>query len=424
MTVPAGPAVRKNIVPLLGIAFVVAILCTGLFYGAFASRFTASATHQRHELVVAAHDLAAGAIVRRDDVRISEVQADAAPKGMISTPELVDGRPLAVPAAEGTPILEAMLSPTVADHEIPPGMRAMTIRPTDSSSIVGVLQPGRRIDIQAWSNSVGEAQLRTILNDVEVLNAEHGNADSTAPTPITVLVPVSNTDEVALADSAAHIRIVLRNSDDSVTTSTKAVGLAALFRVHDTLPAPVLRTAALPATTPATIPAMTVSVLGISEAGLRKLGPQSASAGGFGVRDLRASDQWDDTMRKAVAAREAFEMTAARIGGAYGDTLQFGNRGWHFRLRFERSSASLLWIEPEIVREAGSVITTQRTRGHVEPRATGATAVLIGGVGGNDEDRAALAQAGSSGVVPIKDLVIVMRSDAPALRASLPGAGK
>ena len=413
MTVPAGPAVRKNIVPLLGIAFVVAILCTGLFYGAFASRFTASATRPQHAVVVAAHDLAAGAVVRREDLKIAEVQSDAPPRGIVSSPDQVAGRRLAVAAAEGTPILEAVLGTTAAEGGIPAGMRALTLHPSDSGSIVSMLQPGRRIDIQAWSNSGGDPEIRTILDDVEVLNVHASEGGQ--PGAVTVLVPVPKMDAVALADSAAHVRIALRNADDTTTNTARSVGLAALFRARDI--APVVAT-----TRAAAIPAMTVSVLGISEAGLSKLGAPMSGAGGLTVRDLPVDDGWDKAVREAMAARQAVQVTAARIGGSYGDMVQFGNRSWRFRMRFGSGSESRIWIEPEIVRLSGSVVTTRSTRGRIEPRASGATAVLIGGLCGSDEDRAALAEAGSSSGVPIRDLVIVMRSDAPALRASLPGA--
>ena len=414
MTVPAGAAVRKNIVPLLGIAFVVAILCTGLFYGAFASRFTASATRPRHSVVVAAHDLAAGATVRREDLKIAEVESDAAPRGMISSPDRVAGRRLAVAAAEGTPILDAVLDTTPADGGIPPGMRALTIHPSDSGSIVGILQPGRRIDIQAWSNHTGDAQIRTILDDVEVLNTRGPEAGQ--PSAVTVLVPVSKMDAVALADSAAHVRIALRNSDDTTTNAARAVGLTALFRARDIEPVVVARGAA--------IPAMTVSVLGISEAGLDQLGAQTAGHPGLTVSDLPVDERWEEAVRQEVRAKQAVQVTAARIGGSYGDTVQFGNRSWRFRMRFGPGSENRIWIEPEIVRLSGSVVTTRSTRSRIEPRPGGATAILIGGLCGSDDDRAALAEAGSSSGVPIRDLVIVLRSDAPALRASLPGAGR
>lgn len=401
-------------VPLLGIAFVVAILCTGLFYGAFSSRFTTSAAHPRQVLVVAAHDLAAGAVLKREDVKIAEVQAEVTPKGMFSTTDQVNGRMLVVAAPEGTPILEPMLGSAVTDSGIPVGMRAMTIRPADSSSIVKMLQPGRRIDIQAWSNRGGEDQLRTILEDVEVVSVPREN-DAAASNAITVLVPVSNMDVVALADSAAHVRIALRNSDDSATTGAKPVGMAALFQSREAQPASPARAAS--------IPALAVSVLAVNEAGLRKLGAQAASAPGLCMRDLRDNEQWEETIRQAVAAKEAVQVTAARVGGSYGDTLQFGNKSWRFRLRFEPGGATAIWIEPEIVRTAGSVVTTQRTRGHIDATGTGARAVLIGGVGGA-EAREALSREGGLPETPMTDLIVVMRSDAPALRAALPGTGR
>ena len=52
---------KRNIVPLLGIAFVVAIVSTGVFYGLFAGRLKSSSSEiTGQSIVVAAHDLQRG----------------------------------------------------------------------------------------------------------------------------------------------------------------------------------------------------------------------------------------------------------------------------------------------------------------------------------------------------------------------------
>src|SRR5438552_2469126 len=103
---------RKNIAPLLAIAFVVAIISTGLFYGMFASKLASASTDR--------------VIPKRDAVE-----------------------------SAGVPV----------------GMRALTIHVSESSGVLALLKPGTRIDIQAVSDRNRPAVLRTILQNIEVLSS-------------------------------------------------------------------------------------------------------------------------------------------------------------------------------------------------------------------------------------------------------------
>jgi len=417
MSLPAGPAVRKNIVPLLGIAFVVAILCTGLFYSVFASRFSVAngSSAAEHTVVVANRDLARGSIVKPDDIRLAQVRTNAPPRGLLSRPEQLAGRVLVVTAAEGSPILDGMLSSAVADGEVPAGMRALTIRPADSSTLVAVLQPGRRVDIQAWSERGAEPQIRTILQNVEVLAVPHDPAYNGTPA-ITVLVPADRADAVALADSAAHIRIALRSAGDNTANGRGRTAMASLFASAE--PALI---AAASSTSKRVIPQLSVSVLGVTDNGVRRLSEFYHDGGtGLNVRDLDRHGSWESAIKETVAARDAVEISAAHVGASYGDTVQFGNRAWRVRVRFRVRDANRVRIEPEVISHNGEVVTVRRTRGTLDTAAAGGAAVVTG-VCGNEEDRASAAGSAPRAGVKVRDLVIVVRSEAPALTATLAG---
>jgi flagella basal body P-ring formation protein FlgA len=66
---------KKNMVPLLGIAFIVAIISTGVFYGLFAGKLRSSSELPSHGIVVAARDLDRGTVIQASDLRISEIKA-------------------------------------------------------------------------------------------------------------------------------------------------------------------------------------------------------------------------------------------------------------------------------------------------------------------------------------------------------------
>jgi Flp pilus assembly protein CpaB len=92
-------------------------------------------------------------------------------------------------------------------------MRAISIHATDSSGIVTMLRPGYKVDVQLVST---QAELRTILQNVEVLSV-NATGDGHGPSPvITLLVDPDGADMAGLGDSTAHLRLTLRNPlDDS-----------------------------------------------------------------------------------------------------------------------------------------------------------------------------------------------------------------
>ena len=62
---------KKNLVPLLGIAFVVAIISTGIFYGLFVGRLKSATIAPGQTIVVAAASLDRGAVVKPGDVKLA-----------------------------------------------------------------------------------------------------------------------------------------------------------------------------------------------------------------------------------------------------------------------------------------------------------------------------------------------------------------
>src|ERR1700730_14384804 len=83
-------AMKRNIVPLLGIAFLVAIVSTGIFYGLFAGKLRSSVGELPvQSIVVAERNLDAGTVVQATDLRVSEVKG--ALKGGFSKPQELAG---------------------------------------------------------------------------------------------------------------------------------------------------------------------------------------------------------------------------------------------------------------------------------------------------------------------------------------------
>ena len=200
---------KKNLVPLVGIAFVVAVISTAIFYSLISSQMTGSRV------------------------------------------EATTGHPLRSPAKPP------------ADQGVPSGMRAVSVQVADSSGVLAMLQPTGRVDVQAvYTRGGGEVELRTVLQNIEVLkvNPEPQPSPGRPPLPVVTLLAIpADADTLALADSAARIRLALRNSQDLEKTPRTGLGIAALMRApRPAVPGPSANPAPRPALTqpegPACVP--------------------------------------------------------------------------------------------------------------------------------------------------------------------------
>lgn len=230
---------KRNMVPLFGIAFVVAIISTGVFYGLFAGRLRSSTGDiAGRPIVVAARDLERGSVLQRSDLRVSEVRGSLS--GSFTRTEELVGAVLLLPVKENEPLIQERVAlreaasanpgPTV----VPAGMRAVSIRVAESEGVANWLRPGARVDLEAVSERNGVAELKTILQNVEVLGVTpppDGNGGNRGAVRIvSVLTSPQDADVVALADSAARLRVALRNPLDEDTSLHRPVEIASLFR--------------------------------------------------------------------------------------------------------------------------------------------------------------------------------------------------
>lgn len=223
---------------MFGIAFVVAIISTGVFYGLFASKLRSSTSELAgHSIVVAARDLERGTVLQRSDLRVSQVRGLLT--GSFARTEGLIGDVLILPVKENEPFMEERVAPrdpasASSASAVPAGMRAVSIRIAESEGVVNWLRPGARVDLEAVAERNGTTELRTILQNVEVLSVSppadaNGGARSGARV-ISVLASPQDADVVALADSAARIRVALRNPLDGDTSPRRSLEVAAVFR--------------------------------------------------------------------------------------------------------------------------------------------------------------------------------------------------
>jgi pilus assembly protein CpaB len=254
-----------------------------LVLGGFAS-LLAYRTLQKHigttegnlqDAVVATTDLAVGARIQDSDVRIVHFPADAVPQGIFHHTKSVVGRGVVLPIAQGEFVLPLKLagenSGSGLVSTIPAGMRAVSVRVSDISSVGGFVQPGTRVDVLMTGNPGGSAepQALTVLKNVAVLangmnmdrNAVRGEGQN-API-ITLAVSPDDAQKLALAIAQGRIELALRNPMDTSQNDVAAIGMHSLYQnTGMPMPAPV-RTKVKPTITraPSPPPAPTVEVI-------------------------------------------------------------------------------------------------------------------------------------------------------------------
>jgi pilus assembly protein CpaB len=227
---------KNNLYKLLGIAFVVAIVSTGVFYGLLAPKLSSS-TGSGKMLVVAAKSLKPGTVLQSSDVKLMPWPQQELPKGAFGDVNDVAGKSVFAWIDEGEPVFETRLATekSAGLTGVPTGMRAASVHVTDSTGVVALLRAGQRVDVQVVTGRGGEGHevsVRTALSNLQVLSvsqAEQSSQGATAPV-VTLLAKPSEADVLAAADSGARVRVILRNPLDQEEGTRSSLSLGAVMR--------------------------------------------------------------------------------------------------------------------------------------------------------------------------------------------------
>jgi pilus assembly protein CpaB len=223
---------KKNLVQLLGIAFVVAIISTGIFYGLFVGRLRSGESSPARSIVVAARNLDRGSVLQAADLKLAPWGAAELPQGAFTAANPLNGLTLTASLQQNEPVLQSRVasrdSGAGAGLGIAAGMRAISIHATDSSGIVSILRPGHKVDVQLVSS---QAELRTILQNIEVLSVNPtGEGGRNGLPVITLLVNPEGADIAGLGDSTARLRLLLRNPLDDGKTDPRRITVPAIMQ--------------------------------------------------------------------------------------------------------------------------------------------------------------------------------------------------
>lgn len=228
---------KKNLLTLLGIALVVALISTGVFYGLFVTNLKSNAGNGK-TMVVTAKQIEAGTELTAADLTTIAWANDKLPTDAYERIDQVTGKTVFETMAAGEPVLASRLATAAGEGRgsgIPVGMRAISVHVTDSTGVMTLLRTGHKVDVQVlMQRGNGPASLvRTALEDLQVLSVaprpEQSSQGFNLPV-VTLLAKPEDADILALADSGARIRLTLRNPLDTQTRTATPLNLNTVLR--------------------------------------------------------------------------------------------------------------------------------------------------------------------------------------------------
>ncbi len=226
---------KRNLMPLLGVALVAATVASGIFYGLLLPKLRGGATASAGSfMVVAARRLERGTVLKAEDMRAMPGDGKSQAAGALSSVEMGVGRTLLEPVESGQVITAKAMTERGAaggaSLAIPAGFRAVTIHPTESAGVVALMRPGSRVDVQVLNAKPGEGTvLHRMLENVEVLEVFGANRDAGARPVVTLLVEPREADRLSLADAVMRVRLVLRNPGDNLSEGSLVTTPSTLF---------------------------------------------------------------------------------------------------------------------------------------------------------------------------------------------------
>jgi pilus assembly protein CpaB len=191
-------------------------------------------------IVVAARDLPAGSIVRREDVETVGWPGSAVPQGFAVQAGDVVGRGLIVEVRRNEPLLQWKLAQREAGGglpiTIPEGMRAVSVEVDEVIGVAGFVLPGTRVDVLATvmpGTDRTQITTRIILQNVRALAADQKYQQDIQGQPqyvtvVTLLVTPEQAELLTLAATEGRIQLALRNTLDGEEIVTQGRRITSL----------------------------------------------------------------------------------------------------------------------------------------------------------------------------------------------------
>jgi pilus assembly protein CpaB len=232
---------KQRVVTILLASLIIAAAASYVVYRMVQVRISRSTPVQITHVVVAAHDLELGALLKESDLTMGTWQGPLA-KGMVTTKTALVGRGVVSAIYEGEPILDYRLALPGAGGglaaTIPPGMRACAVKVNDVVGLAGFVVPGMRVDVLVSGNATNNMgssglEVKTLLQNIQVLSAGQDIQKDATGKPVQVqvvnLLVTPQQAEILSIASNERIQLVLRNPLDTETAKVSGTAMSSLF---------------------------------------------------------------------------------------------------------------------------------------------------------------------------------------------------
>lgn len=178
-------------------------------------------------IVVAKREILKGDLIKPDDIRLQEWRKDSLPDGAIEKIEDLQDKRVRTTIFVGEPLLGKKLvdGKDEGGIEIPPGMKAVTVKVDDVAQLGGLIKPGDNVDVLVHvvadtSKNIMATSTTRFLQNVKVLATDQvverpapGEPPTVAKT-VTLLVSPRDAMRVTLASEIGNIRLIGRSAKD------------------------------------------------------------------------------------------------------------------------------------------------------------------------------------------------------------------
>jgi pilus assembly protein CpaB len=227
---------RRLILALLG-ALIISGGCTLLLGRNMAHRAVKS--EPKTQYVAATASIAAGEIVKPDQLSLMDWPASQPVEGAFKKTELVAGRASVYPMDKGQIVLEKYLAAPGSGigltTRIADGMRAIALKSDEVVGVAGFLFPGSRVDVLVtYRPPQGSDPITaTVLQNAQVVAVGHQIQPDPAGKPttvdvVTILARPQDAERVVMANTQGTIHFVLRNGSDQGEAPNDPVELTQL----------------------------------------------------------------------------------------------------------------------------------------------------------------------------------------------------
>ena len=264
---------NKRFLGVLIFAVAISLAASVVVYRLLAARLAAGASLPESKAVVAVRDVAAGYLLRADDMKLVDWKGQL-PNQAVTAIDKAEGRGAVVTIRAGDMVTENQLAPRGAGAglavKVPAGMRAVAIKVNEVVGLAGFVLPGMRVDVIACGTPPGKSkdtlgvQSQTVLQNIEVLSAGQNIQQDQEGKPVTVqvvnlLVTPAQAEVMSLAANETKIQLVLRNPGDGETAKTPGTATVDLFNARQP-GSKVARRAAPPAPKPVVMETVSVPI--------------------------------------------------------------------------------------------------------------------------------------------------------------------